>query len=184
MAGVFQSSPARPSPQRHHRAGSGLRRALFSLAGAAAFVTATAVAANGGHDSATALRHITGTYAVSAVAGMPVPTTVLDTMLAGPSGGHPVHVAVVLTSAAVRLDPSGSYSVRVDYSRTVDGRVQPAETRVDAGTYDLSGSTLTFRSSDGAVVARGLLSDESLSVLGHLLGIEALARSCPEYGCE
>ncbi len=184
MAGTISPRPVRPFLQRRSRAGHGMRRALRGLAGAAALVAVTAVAAHGHHDATAVLRHISGTYAVSAVAGVPVPATVLDTMLADPSGGPAAHVAVLLTSARVRLDPAGTWSLRVDYGRTVNGRAQQPETRVDAGTYVVSGSTVTFRSADGAVMARGILADESLSVLGRLLDIRSLAHSCPEFGCE
>lgn len=158
-------------------------QALGALAGAAALVAGTALAAYGSHDPTTARRSVSGTYAVSSAAGIGLPATVVDTGLASPSGGETAHLTVVITGGAVTLTPSGTYRAQLTYSVTLDGDEQTVALPAGIGTYTVAGSVVTLRSRTGDVVASGTLADGSLTLAGDPFGAAAMRRWCSQSVC-
>ncbi len=185
MERTTRTSPAHPqfTVLRRPRRRRSPWRALGPLAGAAALVALTSLAAYGSHDPALARRNISGTYAVSSAAGLGLPATVVDTGLASPSGGDTAHLTIVVTRGDVTLTPSGTYSARLAYTVRLDGDEQVVEGPGRTGTYVVAGSAVTFRSAAGEVVATGTLSDGALAVSGDLLGADAIRRWCALSQC-
>ncbi len=158
-------------------------RGLAAPAGAAALIVASTVTAYGSHDPAASRRNITGTYAVSTAAGLPLPATVLDTGLASPAGGPAARVTIVVTGGTVRLASDGTYTARAAYTLTLDGDTQTVRPPAERGTYVLFGSAISFLSPAGRIVATGTLADGSLTLSGDLLDTPAIRRWCAENAC-
>ncbi len=158
-------------------------RVLAVLIGAAGLLVGSALAAYGSRDPSAARRDISGTYAVSTVAGGGLPATVVDTGLASPLGGPAAHLVIVVTGGTVRLTPEGTYTADLSYTMTLDGDTQAVRLPAETGSYRVAGPTLTFLSARGEVVTRGTLANGSLTVPGTLLGSAAIRRWCADDAC-
>ncbi len=185
MEHATEYAPVRPlalgAPISHSPRGRW--RALAALVGAAGLIAATAVAAYGSRDPVTGRRGVSGTWAVSTAAGQPLPATVVDTGLASPAGGPVSHLTIVVTGGTLRLTSEGTYTAQAAYTLTLDRDSQLVRPRAERGSYTLAGSTITFLSPAGRVVATGTLADGSLTLSGDLLDTPAIRRWCAGNAC-
>jgi len=111
---------------------SRLVRPLLAVALCAA--VATLAACGSDTTNGTGPMDVSGTYALTTVNGSDLPFTIPNT---------PEHT-IVITSATATLGADNSYTI--SGQGTEDGG-DPEEVVADAGTYSVSGSTITFTSS-------------------------------------
>ncbi len=166
--------------------GQARRLGLRVVAGMALLVAASALATSGSGRTLhahTAAPAISGSYALNTLGGRPVPATARDTTIADPWGRGSIHLAVLVTGGTVTLTPSGTYRVDAACRVELNGKLLSARRCTEAGRYVVAGSTVTFTSSVSDVVARGSVSDGSLTVSADLLGAEALMLNCLAGEC-
>jgi hypothetical protein len=120
MSGLFHSSRRR------------IVRPVAALAFAA--LVSTLAACGSDNNGTTGPSDVSGTYSLATINGDPLPFTVPN---------NPDHT-IIIQSATVTLGSDNSYSI--GGTGTSDGG-DPEQVVADAGTYTLSGSTVTFTSS-------------------------------------
>ncbi len=136
---------------------AGLRRAALAVL--------TAAGCAGSDTVAPPRDDIGGAYTLRTVGSDTLPATVFDSTYTDAG----VRVTIAITGGSMTLSSAGGYLFFMTYTFTVNGYLQPVVPLGDRGTYERSGSTLTFSSGDGQSTMSGTLAGGQLTMAQDLL---------------
>lgn len=98
---------------------------------------------------------ITGSYQVVSVAGQSIPVTLIEQEEPGVGT-----IGVVLSAGTLTLSADQSYSLMLTAQGTVNGDVVSENTEPQSGTFEVSGSTITFTDPEAGEVTGTIAGSE------------------------
>lgn len=117
-----------------------------------------------GGDKSTGPRSVAGVYTLQSVAGRGLPATIVDETVTDSVTGQQVRVVGVVTGGTVTLVQSGQYTAALGTTVSIAGQPASPQPVADAGTYAVSGTTITFTSTAGQGVTTGSISNGTITV--------------------